>query len=128
MKVAAELVYGAPSRSTPGQERSAMASVRSGRPVLSHNLYIRHHVLHNPVVFSGSLLGGLGQLTAWFDWGIDAKIEFVVVTIALAMLLLAKEIVTTSKIGGKYLSHALTIAIIPLLVLFAINLAVVFLP
>ena len=77
---------------------------------------------------SEPFLSALGQLTAWFDWGIDARMEFAAVTIALALLLLAKEIVTTSKIGSKRLSRALTIAILPLLILFAINLAVVFLP
>lgn len=80
------------------------------------------------MTFSDTFLSAFGQLTAWFDWGIDAKIEFVAVTIALAMLLLAKEIVATSKIGTKRLSRALTVAILPLLTLFIINLAVVFLP
>lgn len=80
------------------------------------------------MAISDVFISALGQLTAWFDWGIDAKIEFVAVTVALAMLLLAKEIVTTSKIGSKRLSRVLTIAILPLLILFIINLAVVFLP
>jgi hypothetical protein len=73
------------------------------------------------------LLSTSGYLSAWFDWGAGAKFEFAVVTIVLAALLFAKEVVTTSKIGGKKLSRALTIAILPLLVIFIINLAVVFL-
>jgi len=57
----------------------------------------------------------------------DAKVEFAMVTVMLAALLFAKEIVTTSRIGGRRLSRALTVAILPLLALFLINLAVVFL-
>ncbi len=72
------------------------------------------------------LLSTTGYLSAWFDWGADAKVEFAAVTIVLAALLFAKEIVTTSRIGSERLSRALTLAIIPLLVIFIINLAVVF--
>lgn len=63
---------------------------------------------------------------AWFDWGADAKLEFAVVTIVLAALLFAKEVVTTSNTGSKRLSRALTLAILPLLAIFAINLVIVF--
>ncbi|MDW5563058.1 MAG: hypothetical protein SA339_07515 [Methanomassiliicoccus sp.] len=74
------------------------------------------------------LLNATGNLSALFDWGVDAKVEFAIVTVVLAGLLFAKEIVTTSKVGSKTLSRALSIAILPLLILFVINLAVVFLP
>jgi hypothetical protein len=79
------------------------------------------------VTLSDPLLNTSGYLADWFDWGVDARLEFAVVTILLAALLFAKEIVTTSRLGGKKLSRALTIAILPLLALFVINLAVVFL-
>lgn len=72
------------------------------------------------------LLSTSGYLSAWPGWGMDVKVEFAIVTIMLAALLFAKEIVTTSRIGGRRLSKALTIAILPLLALFLINLAVVF--
>ncbi|MBI0583422.1 MAG: hypothetical protein ISF22_04260 [Methanomassiliicoccus sp.] len=65
-------------------------------------------------------------LSEWFNWGIETRIEFALVTIVLAGLLLAKEIVATSDLGSERASRALTIAIIPLLALFLINLAVVF--
>jgi hypothetical protein len=79
------------------------------------------------VTFYGLVLGSSGDLMSWFDWGVEARIEFAVVTIILAGLLFAKEIVTTSGVGSKRLSRALTIAILPLLALFVINLVVVFL-
>jgi len=81
----------------------------------------------NIVTFSELLLNTSGDIMGWFDWGAEARAEFAVVTIVLAALLFAKEVVTTSGVGSKRLSRALTIAIIPLLALFIINLAVVFL-
>lgn len=79
------------------------------------------------MAISASFLDTIGQLATWFNWGIDARIEFAVVTIVLALLLFAKEIISTSHIGGTRLSRALTVVIVPLLVLFFINLAAVFL-
>lgn len=76
---------------------------------------------------SGLILGAAGAVTGWFEWGVEARAEFAIVTIALAALLFAKEIVTTTKYGSKRTSRALTIAILPLLALFIINLVVVFL-
>jgi predicted membrane protein len=73
------------------------------------------------------LLSTSGYLSTWPNWGLDVKVEFAIVTVILAALLFAKEIVTTSRIGGRRLSRALTIAILPLLALFLINLAMVFL-
>ncbi len=81
----------------------------------------------NRVSLSGLLLGNAGAVTGWFEWGVEARAEFAIVTLVLAALLFAKEIVTTTEHGSERISRALTIVILPLLALFIINLVFVFL-
>lgn len=76
---------------------------------------------------SGLLLGNAGAVTGWFEWGVEARAEFAIVTLVLAALLFAKEIVTTTEHGSERIARALTIVILPLLALFIINLVFVFL-
>jgi hypothetical protein len=65
-------------------------------------------------------------LAAGMDGGSGAGTPFAVITIILAGLLFAREISATTRLGTPRITKVLTIAIVPLLVLFVINLALVF--
>lgn len=62
-----------------------------------------------------------------YDWGAEAGWEFAFVTISLALLLFIQEILSSTAYGTKKIKLILHLAIIPLFLVFIINILVVFL-
>jgi hypothetical protein len=73
------------------------------------------------------VLTGSGMVLAATDGGTAAGLPFAVITIVLAILLFAREIATTTRLGTPRIVRYLSFAIVPLLVLFVINLVIILL-
>jgi hypothetical protein len=67
------------------------------------------------------------MMISYFIWGSVPGIQFALVTIALAVLLFVRDVVGTTKYRSRKTKLIIDLAIVPLFLLFIVNLIIVFL-